>query len=120
MATTLETGFMAEEAAAAYLARQWFTILHRNWRHGRYELDIVAEKGGDIHFVEVKCRRRHALTAPEQAAGPAKFRALQKAAEAWLEAFGTQGEVQFDVVAVEYDDSGMDIRYIPDALRPSW
>lgn len=51
-----------EEAAARWLLDHGFTLLHRNWRQGHYELDIVAARKGTLHFIEVKTRRRDGLT----------------------------------------------------------
>lgn len=118
--STQHTGSVGEQAAADYLSANGFTLLHRNWRHGRYELDIVAQKGDTLHIVEVKCRRRAALTPPEMAATAAKFSALQKAAAAYVAAYAIDLDVQFDLAAVEYDEAGTYVRYIPAAMSPRW
>lgn len=120
MADTINIGNKGENAAAEYLQSNGFRILHRNWRSGRYELDIVAEREGVVHVVEVKCRRRRGLTTPEDAITPAKFRSLMQAAQAYVETFAIDTDVQFDLVAVEYDESGFEVRYVPDAMLPSW
>lgn len=60
MTTTQHTGRQGEEAAARWLLDHGFTLLHRNWRQGHYELDIVAARKGTLHFIEVKTRRRTA------------------------------------------------------------
>lgn len=120
MTKTLDIGFRGEEVAAEYLRENGFTLLHRNWRQGRYELDIVARKGDVLHFVEVKCRRKGSLTSPEGAATAAKFRSLSHAAAAYIEAYDIDLEPQFDLVAVEYDGDVAEIRYIPAAMSPRW
>ena len=64
MTTTQHTGRQGEEAAARWLLDHGFTLLHRNWRQGHYELDIVAARKGTLHFIEVKTRRnRRSITA---------------------------------------------------------
>lgn len=115
-----EIGARGEQLAAEYLTANGFELLHRNWRSGRYELDIVARRGDVVHFVEVKSRKRGGLTAPEEAITEAKFRALCKAAEAYIEEFGVEQEVQFDVVAVEHSGGRAQVRYIPEAMYPKW
>ena len=126
MGATLEIGFWAEEEAAKWLIANGFRVLHRNWRAGRYELDIVAAHSGVLHFVEVKCRRRGGLTAPEYAATGAKMRSLMRAANAYIAHYQQDAESQFDLIAVEYNGFqdgvgiGIEIRYIPRAMTPRW
>ena len=69
-----EAGLRGEQAAAEWLIANGFELLHRNWRSGRYELDIVALREGVLHVVEVKCRRSGALSPPEEAMTPASSR----------------------------------------------
>ena len=49
-------GFVAEDMAAAYLQKKGCRIVHRNY-HTRFgEVDIIAEDGGSLVFVEVRKR----------------------------------------------------------------
>ncbi len=76
MSMTGELGAAGEELAVGWLRAHGFLIMDRNWRMGRYELDIVAARGERVHFVEVKLRRAGGLTQPEEAMTAAKGRAL--------------------------------------------
>jgi putative endonuclease len=116
----MNRGPWGEEVAAQWLRGEGFEVLARNWRAGRYEIDIVARRGGAVHFVEVKTRKADGLTAPEDALTPAKFRSLQRAARAWLALHRTDAEVQFDLAAVEYTPAGHTVRYIPNAMVCRW
>lgn len=120
MGLTQDIGNRSERAAAEWLMDHGFSLLHTNWRHGRYELDIVAAKGGNIHFVEVKSRRAGSLTTPEEAFTPAKFRALCNAAAAYIAAYGVELEPQFDLIAVYHTPGSLSIRYIPEVMSPRW
>lgn len=121
MNTTSKTGFEGEEAAARWLLDNGYSLRHRNWRQGRYELDIVAEKRGGLHFVEVKTRSREGLTPPEQALDYRKTRALVRAANAYLAQNPFHGEVQFDLMAVETAPEGVvEVRYIENAVELHW
>lgn len=104
--TAAETGRAGERAAVEYLRRAGYAIRALNWREGRYELDIVAEKDFMLHVVEVKTRRRGSLTLPEDAITPQKFRALRRAANGYAAATGCDLEMQFDLAAVELDPDG--------------
>lgn len=121
MGTTAETGRAGERAAAEYLRRAGYEICALNWRSGRYELDIVARKAGTVHFVEVKTRRADALTPPEAAITPQKFRALTRAAVHYLAVTGEQGEAQFDLAAVDVmPDGEMEVRLVGQAMEYNW
>ena len=49
-------GDWGEEQGCNFLTRHGFGIVERNYRATRGEIDIIAVKGGDFYFVEVKTR----------------------------------------------------------------
>ena len=67
MAAHNELGKEGEEAASAYLSSRGYRIRHRNWHVGKLELDIIAEKDGEMIVVEVKTRRNNRFGLPEEA-----------------------------------------------------
>ena len=121
MNTSSKTGIEGERIAVEYLRRNGFLICHRNWRSGRYEIDIVARKSGVTHIIEVRTRRAGSLTPPERTITPSKSAALCRAAEAYVSQTRTCGEIEFDLVAVDiFPDGGHDVRYIADAVEMGW
>ena len=56
MAIHNELGRWGEDYAADFLAAQGYRIVERNWRFGHHDIDIIASKGNEIVFVEVKTR----------------------------------------------------------------
>ncbi|MBO7499129.1 MAG: YraN family protein, partial [Bacteroidaceae bacterium] len=56
MAEHNETGRRGEDLATAFLLSKGYGILERNWKSGRKEIDIIAQDGRDLVFVEVKTR----------------------------------------------------------------
>lgn len=116
-----QTGRYGECAAVDLLRAAGWEICARNWRNGRYELDVVALYDGVLHFVEVKTRRAGSLTPPEAAATQRKFRALCRAAAAYMACAGWTGEVQFDLVAVTVGRDGRACaELIERAMEPHW
>lgn len=100
-AAHIRLGQAGEEAAAMLLTRAGFTLLDRNWRQGRLELDMVCRDGRELVFVEVKTRRSGAYGGPAAAVTPAKRRLLARAAQAWLTAHNAwQNPCRFDVVCL--------------------
>ena len=81
MAAHNRLGKEGEDAVAAYLERKGYTILHRNWRKNRLELDIVATHDGELVVVEVKTRTNTEYKEPQEAVDWRKVRHIVVAAE---------------------------------------
>lgn len=102
-------GSAGERAAAAHLRREkGLSILHRNWRHGRDEIDLVARDGAVLVFVEVKTRVAHALVGGYHAVDRRKKRALLRASRAYIALLPEKPlSFRFDVVEVEHTDGAI-------------
>ena len=100
-------GRRGEEIAVAYLRRQGYRILARNWRCAAGELDIVAREGETLAFVEVRTRRGDRFGTPEESITPAKQAKLVELAQTYLQENGLSDENwRIDVVALEMDRRG--------------
>ena len=62
-----QLGRRGEEVAAAFLERQGYTILERNFRLRQGEIDLIAAKDETVAFVEVKTRRTLDYGLPSEA-----------------------------------------------------
>jgi putative endonuclease len=114
-------GSSGENAAEEWLVREDFEIMARNWRSGRYEIDIVARRGDTLHFVEVKTRDPEAWETPEEAMTADKQRAFRLAVKAWLTQNPSPLEPQMDLIAIEHTPDGItSLRYIPTAVICRW
>jgi len=98
-------GKKGEELAAGWLLEKGYEILHRNWRHGRYEIDIIARMNDAYHFIEVKTATGDACGHPEEWVGKEKIRRLMRAAAAWLYQWPGTKRVQYDVLAINIRDT---------------
>jgi len=58
-------GDFGEARACDFLIRHGFAIIERNYHTTVGEIDIIAEKGGDYYFIEVKTRRNFNLASDE-------------------------------------------------------
>lgn len=81
---TTELGKIGEEFAANLLELQGYRILERNFRCRMGEIDLIAEKDGEISFVEVKTRKSARFGRPAEAVNSEKQRRMRKAAEFYL------------------------------------
>ena len=77
-----EKGRLAEEQAARFLKKQGYAVLARNVRGGRGELDVIAQKGEMLVFVEVKAHQSRQSSL--EAVHKDKQERLRSAALAWL------------------------------------
>ncbi len=102
--TRANIGTWGEAIATKHLETQGYTVLHRNWRHGHGELDIVACKAELVIFVEVRARTSDAFGAPEETLSPRKRAKLIETAQAYLDEHGLgEAQWQIDVIVIELD-----------------
>ncbi len=80
-----DLGAFGERVAAAHLAAKGYRIRARNFRCREGEIDIVAEDGDCLVFVEVRTRRGDAFGTPAESVTAAKERRLLTVAKAYLQ-----------------------------------
>lgn len=112
----LETGKKGELLAVNYLIKLGYTILHTNWRFRRFEVDIIAQMGQELVFVEVKTRNNTSCGMPYESVDDRKRELLLQAAEAFLEESGLELEVRFDIISILINNNNYQIEHIPSAF----
>lgn len=100
MAKHLDTGRTGEAMAVAYFQEQGYRILHQNWRHAHWEVDIIAEKDQVLHFIEVKTRRSRQFGFPEDNVDEKKIRNLINAGEEYMYQNPQWKRIQFNILAI--------------------
>lgn len=113
-------GRWGEALVAEDLRRKGWSVVAANFRCRMGELDLVAEKGRYLAFVEVKLRKSDRFGAAREAVTAAKQRRLRAAAELYLLEHPTRLQPRFDVAEV-YAPQGVrtgkpDICYIENAF----
>lgn len=114
-------GKKGEDAACIWLVSKGHTVLERNWRGGRCEIDIITADGSGLHFVEVKTRQAPVAADPLVNVTPTKQKHLVQAALQYLHSGGRRfqdAEVSFDIVTVVLDKDTKYIQYYPQAFIP--
>ena len=100
-------GVRGEALAAKALRRAGYKILARNARIGRYEIDIIAQEGDTIAFVEVKTRRDDSIADPDANVTHTKRQHIRRAARRYIAARNDPTlYYRFDVVAVLLPEEG--------------
>jgi putative endonuclease len=114
-----ELGRQGEDLAAEHLIRRGWTVLHRNFRCGHKEIDLVARRDGVVAFVEVKTRTSATFGHALESITPAKRREILQAAQRWMFIHGDPGAVyRFDAIAVLRERDGrMRVDHLEDAWR---
>ena len=117
MNSRMKCGKSGEDLASRFLVKNGFTILARNYRFERAEIDIIAEEGEDLVFIEVKTRRSNAYGTPEEAVTEEKQEQIRSAAEGYLVQHDIDDRpCRFDVVAIELKEGTTEIRHVRDAF----
>ncbi len=100
MAYHNDTGSGGEEMAVKYFIDKQYTILHRNWRHSHWEIDIIATYKNTLHFIEVKTRRTTTFGYPEDDVSKRKIKFLMSSAEQYLYLNPYWKLIQYDILSI--------------------
>jgi putative endonuclease len=106
-----EIGRVGEDTACKFLMKHGFQVVGRNYRKKWGEIDVIAEKKGVLHFVEVKtvsCENlrkvaRETGYRPEENVHPQKLARLGRTVQTYLAEHAVEGEWEFDVIAILLD-----------------
>jgi putative endonuclease len=101
-------GRRGESLAAQALQQGGYTVVERNWYCPYGEVDLVAECGEDLYFVEVRTRRASAYPTPEQSLTQRKHTRMEMVARAYLGTHATRAPLTWHLsfVAVALDRAG--------------
>lgn len=103
-------GIKGEQLAEEFLLNKGYSIVKRNWRSGRKEVDIIAFKDDMLVIVEVKTRSMTGFGFPEEAVNVRKQQHLKVAAEAFSVQHPEYINFRFDIVSIVM--KGDDVREI--------
>lgn len=101
-------GDRGERAAVRFLKRQGYRIIAKQYRNSYGEVDIIAQDGKVVVFVEVKTRTSTNDGQPFEAVDVRKQEKITRVALAWLKQYGRlEQPARFDVVSILWpDDKG--------------
>ena len=101
MSVKSERGRVGEDAVCEYLTERGWNIAARNFRIRGGEIDIVAEKGDTLAFVEVKTRKFGSLSDGADAIDLNKRKCLIRAADRYIEKNSPSAKtIRFDAALV--------------------
>ena len=102
-----ELGAKGEEIAVRYLKSRGYRIVERNYRIRLGEIDIIAEHGDDLVFIEVKTRSDILYGSPFESVTKQKQQQLSKVALEYISKKNCHNRpCRFDVVGIEFHGDG--------------
>jgi len=100
-------GAFGESYARAHLARIGYQVIESNVRVKAGEVDILAQEGGDLVFIEVRTRRGSRFGLPVESIRPRKAERMARVAGEYLASHpDSPASWRIDVVAVEVARDG--------------
>jgi putative endonuclease len=104
MAHKQVVGIFGQKLAVDYLRQKQYQILAENYSTRGGEIDIIAQKDGQIIFVEVKTRLSRKYGLPEEAVSESKRQKMEQTAFKYLAENNVKEEnFRFDILAIEID-----------------
>jgi putative endonuclease len=111
-----DLGARGEALAADYLEEQGYTIIKRNYRYRKAEIDILAGKEGLLVIVEVKSRSSEHFEPIAGTVGKKKVRHLVMAADHYVTQNKIEHDIRFDIITVYFQGKLPQITHIEDAF----
>ena len=100
-------GRAAEQASVHYLEARGYRVIERNFHCAWGEIDIVARRGEDLAFIEVKARQRDTLGSAFESVTPRKQQRLIASAQEYLQRHDLEQHTwRIDVIAVRLGSGG--------------
>jgi putative endonuclease len=100
-------GDFGERLAAAHLEAHGYHIIDRNFRCRQGEVDIIAEHGDCLAFVEVRTRRGDSMGSAIESLTPLKGARLHAVAETYCQRnVSVPEERRIDVIAIDLSPDG--------------
>jgi putative endonuclease len=111
-------GIKGENLAVKFLKEKGYRIIERNYKTPIGEIDIIAQDGNTIVFIEVKTRTDEFFGQPFEAVNKKKRRKLKNVALLYLKRHVREFSVRFDVLSIFYRENGKsEINHIKDAFE---
>jgi putative endonuclease len=99
------TGDRAEKIVKNYLEERGYRVLEQNYKTKYAEIDIIAQKQGNLFFVEVRSRTGEDFGSPEETIRGRKSWKLKQNALAYAFFKKYRGPYQIDLACVVFDQN---------------
>ena len=116
MAQHNELGKKGEQLAVNFLQEHDYTIIERNYRFDKAEVDLMAKKQDVLAVIEVKTRSSRDFGNPQDFVKPKQIQRLVKAVDEYVTVNNLDVEIRFDIIAIVKDGKHFKIEHFKDAF----
>lgn len=116
MAQHNELGKKGEQLAVDYLLKNNYTIIERNFRFDKAEVDIIAQKKDTLAIIEVKTRSTSEFGDPQDFVKPKQIQRLVKAVDEYVTENDLDVDIRFDIIAIVKTGKAYDIEHLENAF----
>jgi putative endonuclease len=116
MAQHNDLGNKGEKLAVDFLIANGYTILEKNYRFQKAEIDIIAQKKDVLAVVEVKTRSTDYFGNPQDFVNKKKIELLLKAINHYVDQKDLDLEIRFDIIAILIKGATTNIEHIEEAF----
>lgn len=109
-------GKEGENEAAKFLEKKGYQIIERNWRSGKFEVDLIARKANTIVVVEVKTRSGN-IDQVEEILSDSKLKKIAEAANRYMEKQTKELDCRIDVLLLQKKSNDFDVIHYEDAIN---
>ena len=111
-----EFGKEGEERAAKFLVEKGYTILQKNYRFRKIEIDIIAQKEDVLAVVEVRARSSDHIMPIVDTITAKKIQRLVRGANHYVTSNRLDVEVRFDVITILKNPQVYKIEHLENAF----
>jgi putative endonuclease len=116
MAEHNQLGARGEDAATDFLTDNGHTIMARNYKYGKCEIDIISSHEGFTVFTEVKTRSTDYFGYPEESVDKKKRKKIRRAAEEYMFENRLDTNIRFDIISITSLNGKLKVYHIKDAF----
>lgn len=116
MAQHNELGKKGEQLAVNFLLKAGYSIIERNYRFAKAEVDIIAQKDAILAIIEVKTRSSIDFGNPQDFVKPKQIQRLVKAVDDYVIVNELDVEVRFDIIAIVKEGNQFNIEHLENAF----
>ena len=112
----IQVGRRAEKMALSFLTMDGYSLIKRNYRYKRSEIDLIVSKASWLVFVEVKFRANLSYGQGFESLSIKQEKMIKDGADAFLNEYPWSGPIRFDIISIYPKRVGYDITHIEDAF----